>query len=232
MNAATAILFLGIANSHLFPPAFASIFAHRDIHACDQAASNAAQMSDVPVNILRAITRTESGKTQDGQFAGWPWTVNVEGRGMYFKTRKSAERYINEAIERGQTNIDIGCFQINFRWHGQHFNSIASMLDPVQNAHYAAQFLSELHHEFGEWKNAAGAFHSRNTTHSNDYLRRFLPILASLSGDAPRDPTPDRRKNKLNQYPLLNRGTGGQKRGSLFPTEVAPRGSLFSSSNR
>src|SRR6056297_2407601 len=50
---------------------------------CDAAAAEAARRSGVPVAVLRAITRTETGRPgrSGGGLDPWPWTVNMEGIG-------------------------------------------------------------------------------------------------------------------------------------------------------
>ena len=78
---------------------------------CDWAAQRAARESGVPVQILRAITRTETGRTFGGTFGPWPWTVNHAGRGLWFEQRAEAFGYIAAAQRDGARNFDVGCFQ-------------------------------------------------------------------------------------------------------------------------
>ena len=209
-------------------PAPASSALNDDGTVCDRAARIAAQETGVPVKVLKAIGRTESGRTVDGAFIPWPWTINVEGRGLHLDTPAQVLAVFEQNFSRGATNIDIGCFQINHRWHGDAFESVRSMLDPVANARYAARFLKELHAEFGDWTRAAGAFHSRNREFSSKYLARYEPILASLDGESGALP---RRVEapRINDFPLLTGSSQGGAMGSLFPTAAASRGSLFGS---
>ena len=190
---------------------------------CDAASSRAANLSNVPISILKAIARTESGVTRNGAFKPWPWTVNVEGKGVYFESKRSAEKFIVSSLRDGHTNIDIGCFQINHRWHGRHFSNVTEMLDPDQNALYAATFLSRLYREFGNWERAAGAYHSRNQLHSDAYLEKFRPIFSSLETATDGRSRREEPESRTNLYPLLIFGNGSQTPGSLFSGGGAPR---------
>jgi hypothetical protein len=202
-----------------------------DRAVCDQAARIASQESGVPVKVLKAIGRTESGRTVQGAFVPWPWTINVEGRGMHLDSPSEALAIFEQNFARGARNIDVGCFQINHRWHGDAFESVRSMMDPITNARYAARFLGELYLEFGDWTRAAGAFHSRNAEFSSKYLARYEPILRALDGD--RGPLVRTAETpKVNDFPLLTGSSGGGVMGSLFPTAAASRGSLFARDER
>ena len=128
---------------------------------CDAVAARAAIRHNVPLDVLRAIALTETGRRLNSRIRPWPWTVNMEGQGHWFDTRSEARAFVDRAVNRGARSYDIGCFQINARWHGHAFPSLEAMFDPQLNADYAARFLAELHAEFGDWSRAAGAYHSR-----------------------------------------------------------------------
>ena len=124
---------------------------------CDQAALQVARESDVPLDVLKAITRTETGRGTTEGMQPWPWTVNMEGRGVWFDTAQQAQGYVFRHFRDGARSFDVGCFQINYRWHGHAFGSIEEMFDPLANARYAARFLTDLHEEHGNWTAAVGA---------------------------------------------------------------------------
>jgi hypothetical protein len=148
---------------------------------CDAAAQQAAEKTGVPLDVLKAITRTETGLSIDGVIQSWPWTVNMQGRGFWFQTKSEALAYVFEQFKKGARSFDIGCFQINYRWHGASFVSIEDMFDPTSNAIYAAFFLKSLHVESGDWTIAAGAFHSRNSVRADRYMVRFISLLSELN---------------------------------------------------
>ena len=148
---------------------------------CDHAASRAAAESNVPIDVLRAITRTETGRGGKSGLEPWPWTVNMEGAGKWFETEAEAKAYVEAHFQRGARSFDVGCFQINYRWHHQAFESLNDMFDPMTNARYAAKFLQDLYKEFGSWTKAAGAFHSRTPKYADRYVARFNRIRSDLT---------------------------------------------------
>ena len=184
---------------------------------CDIVAVEAARRHSVPVEVLRAIALTETGRRLDGNTRPWPWTVNMEGDGHWFETQAEARAYVDREVARGARSYDIGCFQINARWHGHAFPSLGAMFDPRMNADYAARFLSELHAEFGDWSRAAGAYHSRTPSLARRYRARFdrflkgletLPdtVIAALPETPTPTATPEARgtsSTRENRFPLL-----------------------------
>lgn len=192
---------------------------------CDVAAAQASREFNVPVDVLRAVTRTETGRGRGGTLEPWPWTVNMEGAGHWFDTEDAARAFVFKHFKRGARSFDVGCFQINYKWHGQAFKSIEEMFDPFKNARYAAEFLSSLYSELGTWTEAAGAYHSRTPKYATIYKSRFETIhrqLAPMTAVVAAAPAPRRQ----NGFPLL---TGGapSNRGSLVPLGNAQRRSLF-----
>ncbi|MCW1933437.1 transglycosylase SLT domain-containing protein [Pararhodobacter zhoushanensis] len=155
----------------------------------------------MPVDVLLAIALTESGRQADGRMRPWPWTANAEGRGYWFDTRQEAVDFAHRLLARGQRLFDLGCFQINWYWHGEHFTRPDDLLDPLTAARYAARFLATLHDEFGSWEGAAGAYHSRNPQFANRYRARFSTLRAGLSVSAPTIPDPP--AVRVNTFPLL-----------------------------
>ncbi|WP_231564744.1 hypothetical protein [Paracoccus halophilus] len=147
---------------------------------CEWAAQKAARESGVPADILGALTLTETGRRLDGVVRPWAWSANAEGEGTWFDDPVSAIAFAEDRVARGRTNIDIGCFQLNYRWHGQNFASIEQMFDPLENARYAASFVHQLYRESGDWRKAAGMFHSRTSVYAQRYLARFDALRAVL----------------------------------------------------
>ncbi|TGD67393.1 lytic transglycosylase domain-containing protein [Tabrizicola sp. WMC-M-20] len=179
---------------------------------CDKAAAKAAKASGVPVRVLMAISRVESGRSVGGVFSPWPWTVNQAGAGSFFGTETEAMDHVSAAMAQGQANIDIGCFQINVHWHGAKFTSLADMFDPEENALYAARFLLTLFDEFGSWEGAVGAYHSRHSGAAGAYLAKVAAVMG-----APQHPAVEQSTERDNRYPLLRAGQPGAH-GSLVST--------------
>lgn len=147
---------------------------------CEWAAGQAARESGVPFDILGALTLTETGRRIEGAVRPWAWSANAEGEGTWFDDPQSAVAFAQDRVAQGRTNLDIGCFQLNYRWHGGNFASVAQMFDPLENARYAARFVRQLYAETGDWRAAAGAFHSRTRAYADRYLERFDTLRAML----------------------------------------------------
>lgn len=181
---------------------------------CEAAARIASAEYAVPLDLLLAVAQAESGRTVGGAMRPWPWTVNEGGQGLWFATRQEAEAHVDAALDAGVRNIDLGCFQINHRWHGDQFPSVTAMFDPVGNARYAARFLAGLYLETGDWSAAVGAYHSRTPDLAVRYSNRVESLRLAMAEAAPfADPEPVQAENG---YPLLQAGAAGGA-GSLVP---------------
>lgn len=195
---------------------------------CDTAARGASRASGVPLDVMMAITRTETGRKRHGKIEPWPWTVNMEGKGIWFETEDAARAYVYKHFKRGARSFDVGCFQINFRWHGQAFKSIDDMFDPSLNAEYAAQFLLDLFGETGDWSRAAGAFHSRTRSLAEKYRKRFdRHRQAIASRPAPQNAPRSEPKTRAKVSPLIAGSPTTGLLGSLVPRSSRPADGRF-----
>lgn len=202
------------------------VLASADVDAiCLLAAERAATQTGVPLDVLAALTLTETGRAQEGSLKPWPWALNEAGKSLWFESRSEALDYLVAATEGGTTNIDVGCFQINYRWHGDAFRSLEEMVDPGANALYAARLIKRLYAESGSWVDAAGAYHSGTPDLAERYLARFVPIYEGLSDTQTQDISVADSSHARNGFPLLKAGpaaTGGsivpllQSSGPLF----------------
>lgn len=181
---------LGLAPSMLLAGVicFSSVFAATPTRSmpsesCDLASSAASEEIGVPLDILLALTRMESGRPLNGQLAPWPWTLNVEGKGYWFKDRNEALDFMGLILKQGRHSIDIGCFQVNAKWHGSHFVSLEHMIDPIENATYAAEFLKSLFDETGDWLSAVEMYHSRTPDLARAYGKKYTHILKQVASN-------------------------------------------------
>ncbi|MEM9968405.1 MAG: lytic transglycosylase domain-containing protein [Pseudomonadota bacterium] len=138
---------------------------------CDRAIEKIASETAVPIDVLRAVARVDSVRPRTEMLKPWPWTVNMEGRAVWFDTAEQAQVFVFRHFMTGARSFDIGCFQINYRWHAQAFSSIEEMFDPLINARFAAEFLVALKTELGDWPQATGAFHSKAHKHTQQHIR-------------------------------------------------------------
>lgn len=192
---------------------------------CLQAAELAAAQTGVPREVLLAVMLTETGRAgAEGTLSPWAWALNDGGESLWFDTREEALSYLEGALSDSRTSIDVGCFQLNYRWHGAAFASLDAMLDPVENALYAASFLDGHFRTMGDWRAAVGAYHSATPELAERYLARFDPVFATVSGDvawmgdlAAEDRAPAvAAGGRKNSFPLLRAGAAATA-GSLVP---------------
>lgn len=142
---------------------------------CRYHISSAEQQFNIPKDMLAAIGKVESGKYSRyrKQTEAWPWTVYAQGKGRFFQTKLQAQQYIQSLLDQGEKNIDIGCMQINWKHHHEKFESIAHMLDPRQNVHYAGRLLLHHYHKTRDWMKAAGNYHSVTPIHHTRYVEKI-----------------------------------------------------------
>ena len=206
--------------------------ASSDINLCDSAAARAAQSGFVPVSVLMSIARVESGRAISGTFAPWPWTLNVQGKGHFFASKSEAVAFANVLLAQNIINFDVGCFQINLRWHARNFSSIEHAFAPEANAAYAAHFLSELYQEHGNWPKAVATYHSRTQKHAQVYLQKVKSTWQNLQNGQSTQPQGARAQGHIlergvNQYPLLQPAyedaVTGASNGGLLPRAATPR---------
>ncbi len=140
---------------------------------CERAIVNGARRGGVPPEVLYAVALTETGRKSEGRLRPYPWAINREGKGYWFDTREQALAFAEDSLAQGRKSFDVGCVQINYRWHGHAFPSLDDMFDPEWTATYAAQFLRTLYEERGDWSAAAGAYHSLTPELAEIYRARF-----------------------------------------------------------
>ncbi|MEY4982788.1 MAG: hypothetical protein RIR62_1054 [Pseudomonadota bacterium] len=151
---------------------------------CARLAATAGAAEGIPDGLLPAIALVESGH-DDGQGgrAPWPWTLNRAGQSHYLADKDAALATLEGILATGATNVDLGCMQLNWRWHAGSFAGPAEMLDPAANTAYAARFLKELHAQLGSWELATAAYHSTDPDRGQAYLARVAAAQEVLAGE-------------------------------------------------
>ena len=144
---------------------------------CVGAIAGAAARHDVPFDRLLAISRVESGLR--------PYVINAAGQGYGFDDRPSAVEGVENLQRGGVDSIDVGCMQINLRWHPDAFTDLNAAFDPAVNADYGARFLRRLFDESGSWVDATQRYHSGDPVRGRRYGCAVDIELARLRGDRP-----------------------------------------------
>lgn len=143
---------------------------------CGMVALKAEQDNQIKPNLLQTIALVESGRFDKkiGRKVAWPWTVHANGHGHYYKTKEEAVAAVHVFLAQGITNIDVGCMQINLKYHGQAFNNVEEAMDPQKNVTYGAKFLLSLYKRNGQsWQKTAMQYHSKNHQKGLNYKYRL-----------------------------------------------------------
>ncbi len=165
-------------------PDLAALGPRADAGVCIAAIRQAEAAHGIPTDLLLAIGLQEAGMSYKGSMTIWPWSLNVEGQGFRFNTRAEAEAFLADELAQGTRSIDVGCLQVNLRWHPDAFPSPAAGFDPARNADYAARFLRGLYLETGDWLQAAGRYHSVTPDLRDIYLAGIQKHLGQLGDSA------------------------------------------------
>ena len=157
-------------------------FCCYELHATEKSAQNLCrkyiahieQEKGIPTGLLAAISIIESGKNVPARddLVAWPWVINVAGKPEFYKTKTDTVKALNKHLNKGVMNIDVGCMQLNYRYHGDNFSSVSYMLDPRRNVEYGAKFLIRLYDQFGSWTKAIGHYHSATLKHQVPYRHK------------------------------------------------------------
>ena len=119
---------------------------------------------DLPPALLYAVALTESGQSSlsEGRYRPWPWALNISGEGHYFSTRQEAWQALQAALVSGNSSVDIGLMQINWRYHRPALGSAWQALDPYHNLRVAAAILHDCYVVHTNWMQSAGCYHAPN----------------------------------------------------------------------
>ena len=160
----------------LASPGFAGESLDSTWNICREHTARAERARDLPSHLLGAIALTESGRWHAGQGANlaWPWTVMAEGRGRYLPSKAAAIETVRRLQAQGVRNIDVGCMQVNLRYHPEAFENLEEAFDPAVNVAYAADFLMDLRQEARSWTRAVGQYHSRRAIPGNRYRAKVF----------------------------------------------------------
>ena len=121
------------------------------------------QKHEIPKHLLRSISIIETGRWHSKAkfYFPWTWAVNQGGKAYYFANKKEAIKGVKKMLEKGVTNIDIGCMQINLHHHPSAFLNLDQAFEPQDNIEYAALFLKGHYRQSNDWQKAVAYYHSQ-----------------------------------------------------------------------
>lgn len=132
------------------------------IHGCEREVLRASRTHGIPLGVLYAVGLTESGSKGSLH----PHAVNIDGVAYYPGSVSEAIELVRIAQRSGGKLIDVGCMQINLRFHGIRFKSLEDMFSPSRNVDYGAAFLSALRRRESGWTHAVARYHAGANNHS------------------------------------------------------------------
>ncbi len=133
---------------------------------CAAAAAFAEREQQLPVGILGAIGVVES--------RNHALAIDIDGKASVPADLPAAVEAVRSAAARGARFIDVGCFQVDLRWHPDAFADPSAAFDPLANARVAARFLAELGGAAGSWSTAIARYHSSLAAEGASYAIRVL----------------------------------------------------------
>jgi len=149
---------------------------HNNINACENAAIKFETEYNIKKHMLETITNVETGQWNEDlqRRVAWPWTVNARGKGYYFASKEEAVNHVKLLQKRGIKSIDVGCMQINLKYHPDAFETVEEALDPETNVEYAAKFLKRLYKSAGnDWMKASMMYHSKKPYRAKRYGKKI-----------------------------------------------------------
>lgn len=163
----------------LIQPVQAKVYNDKvdDAMVCTYATQKMEKVYQIKRHLLTTIANVETGRwdAEKKQKVAWPWTVNAQGKGMFFETKDEAVREVKRLQAKGVKSIDVGCMQINLVYHPDAFDSIEDAFDPQKNAQYAAKFLKNLYENNDkDWIKAAMAYHSKVPNKAQRYKKKIV----------------------------------------------------------
>ena len=108
---------------------------------CTGAIRTAERTFDLPEGLLMAVALTETGRRIGDALTPWPWSINAAGEGVWLDDRGAALERVRDLQRSGIESIDVGCMQVNLKWHEAAFSSLEAAFDPGTNVAYAARHL-------------------------------------------------------------------------------------------
>ncbi|MGD1934502.1 MAG: lytic transglycosylase domain-containing protein [Candidatus Phaeomarinobacter sp.] len=179
MAAAFGFLCVGAISSNGLAAPAESKPDNKDWQLCRTAAQKVERAGGIPEALLQAMSLVETGRRgPDGKHTAWPWTINSHGKGYRFATKDDAIWAVRRLVADGARSIDVGCMQVNLRYHPRAFTSLEEAFDPAANMAYAASFLTRLKDRHGNWRAASARYHSYNPKLREKYASRVDKTLA------------------------------------------------------
>ena len=155
----------------------------KKLNLCEKIIKNIELQTDIPKGLLLGIGKAEAIRKLNNKYIIWPWTINHAGKSLFFDTKKQMTNYVFKNLQKDDLNIDVGCMQINIKWHKNNFKKIADMFEVSPNISYAASFLLQLKNKHGSWDKAIKHYHSSDPKKNIPYLIKVKSFWKKFEGE-------------------------------------------------
>ena len=179
-------------------------YNHSDSVHCLNAIKIFEKKYNIPKNFLYLISLVESGRYNNISKTSqpWPWSVNINGQSKFFKSKTELVSALKKYVASGKENFDVGCNQINYKYHRHNFSSIEQMASPYYNVGYSAYYLASNYLKTNNWQEAVAMYHSKNPRHGSKYIKKIRQT-AKTSGSLLMALN-DSKKRNPNNRPRIN----------------------------
>ena len=150
----------------------------KELDNCNYLTEKYGKIYNLPNKLLTSIALVESG-IKKSEFKSWPWTLNVSGKSMYFDNKSETIEYLKSNINL-KKSIDVGCMQINTKYHLKNFKDLSHLVEPEENVKYAAIYLLKLYKKHKSWNEAVSRYHSSIPKRKKNYLKKVYTYWNDL----------------------------------------------------
>ena len=150
----------------------------KELDNCNYLTEKYGKIYNLPNKLLTSIALVESG-IKKNEFKSWPWTLNVSGKSMYFDNKLETLEYLQSNINL-KKSIDVGCMQINTKYHLKNFKDLSHLVEPEENVKYAAIYLLKLYKKYKSWNEAVSRNHSSIPKRKKNYLKKVYTYWNDL----------------------------------------------------
>ena len=98
---------------------------------------------------------------------------------MYFNSKSETIEYLKSNINL-KKSIDVGCMQINTKYHLKNFKDLYHLVEPEENVKYAAIYLLKLYKKHKSWNEAVSRYHSSIPKRKKNYLKKVYTYWNDL----------------------------------------------------
>lgn len=138
------------------------------------------ECSTVPNWVVMKVITHESKTFNNGVAQPWPWTLNINSIGQYFKSFDDALLAAKLANKQGARRLGVGFGQTEWRYHSHRFNNdLANALNPQNNIRVVCEILSEAWRsvKVKSWDDAIAYYHRPvMDERSREYAKKVLAL--------------------------------------------------------